>query len=49
VEHLTKLAQIIDAGELKVLVKRTFPLADVQDALQLQQSDKAPGKNVLTI
>ena len=25
VEHLTKLAQLIDAGELKVLVKRTFP------------------------
>jgi NADPH:quinone reductase-like Zn-dependent oxidoreductase len=49
VEHLTKLAQIIDAGELKVLVKRTFPLADVQDALQFQQSDKAPGKIVLTI
>jgi len=48
-EHLTQLAERIDTGELKVFVKRTFPLSEVQAALQFQQSDKAPGKIVLTI
>jgi NADPH:quinone reductase-like Zn-dependent oxidoreductase len=49
VDHLAELAKKIDAGELKVLVKRTFPLAQAAQALEFQTTDKAPGKIVLVI
>lgn len=49
VEELTGLAKEIDAGRVKVLVQRTFPLEEAQTALFYRPEDGAPGKVVLTI
>jgi NADPH:quinone reductase-like Zn-dependent oxidoreductase len=49
VEELTKLAEMIDAGKLKVYVSRTFPMEETQTALYYKPSDSAPGKTVITI
>ncbi len=48
VEELTKLAQEIDAGRVKVFVQRTFPLEEAQTALFYTPEDGAPGKVVVT-
>jgi NADPH:quinone reductase-like Zn-dependent oxidoreductase len=49
VEELTQLAQEIDAGNLKVFVHRTFPLAEAQTALFYKAPDGSPDKVVITI
>jgi NADPH:quinone reductase-like Zn-dependent oxidoreductase len=49
VEELTKLAEEIDAGRVKVFVQRTFPLEEAQTALFYTPEDGAPGKVVVTI
>jgi len=49
VEDLTKLAELIDAGKLKVIVNRTFPLAETQAALAFQQQADTRGKVVITV
>lgn len=49
VEELTKLAEQIDAGKLKVYVSRTFPLEEVQAALALKPPGDTPGKVVVTV
>jgi NADPH:quinone reductase-like Zn-dependent oxidoreductase len=49
VEELTKLAEEIDAGRVKVIVQRTFPLEEAQTALFYTPEDGAPGKVVVTI
>jgi NADPH:quinone reductase-like Zn-dependent oxidoreductase len=46
---LVKLTELIDAGKLKVFVNRTFPLVDVQAALDFRLKTAAPGKIVLTM
>jgi NADPH:quinone reductase-like Zn-dependent oxidoreductase len=49
VEELTRLAQEIDAGNLKVFVHRTFPLEEAQTAIFYKAPDGAPDKVVITI
>jgi NADPH:quinone reductase-like Zn-dependent oxidoreductase len=49
VEDLNALAQKIDAGKLKVVVARTFPLEQVQDALVYRKAEDQIGKVVLTV
>jgi NADPH:quinone reductase-like Zn-dependent oxidoreductase len=49
VEELTKLAQEIDAGRLKVYVNRTFPLENIQTALAYKQEGGIPGKVVVSV
>ena len=46
---LAQVADLIDAGKLKVFVNRTFPLADVNTAMAHRMQTKEPGKVVLTI
>lgn len=46
---LTKIANQIDAGKIKVFVNRAFPLEEVQAALDFRFVSKAPGKVVLTV
>ena len=48
-EILVKIAEKIDAGKLKVLVNRTFPLAEVNTAMGYRMETRAPGKVVLTV
>lgn len=48
-ELLTKIADLVDAGKLKIFVNRTFPLADAQAAIEYRLTTKAPGKVVLTV
>jgi len=48
-EILTQVAEMIDAGKLKVFVNRTFPLEEAQAALDYRFITKAPGKIVLTV
>lgn len=49
VDQLTQIAQLIDAGKLKVNVSDTFPLDQAQAALELRQSGQAAGKVVLLV
>ncbi len=49
VDQLTQIAQLIDAGKLKITVSDTFPLDQAQAALELRQSGKAAGKVVLLV
>jgi NADPH:quinone reductase-like Zn-dependent oxidoreductase len=49
IQDLTDLAGLIDAGKLKVVVNRTFPLEETQSALQYQQEAPTRGKVVLTV
>ena len=48
-DTLAKLAELIDAGKLKVFVNRTYPLADIQAAMNYRVETAAPGKIVLTM
>ena len=48
-ELLAQVADLIDAGKLKVFVNRTFPLAEAQAALEYRYMTKVPGKVVLTV
>jgi len=48
-EELTKLAEVIDAGKVKVFVSRTFRLEDTQAALNYQPNEGEPGKVVIRI
>ncbi|NPV55809.1 MAG: NADP-dependent oxidoreductase [Anaerolineae bacterium] len=49
VEQLTRLAGLIDAGKIQVLVHRTFPMDEALAALEYLQSNSEPGKVVLTM
>lgn len=48
-DELAKVAELVDAGKLKVFVNRTFPLADAAAAMDFRLKTTAPGKIVLTI
>lgn len=48
-DELTRLAEEIDAGRLKVFVGRTFPLEEAQQALGYKRPEGAIGKVVLTV
>ena len=47
--QLERIAQLIDAGKIKVAVQKVLPLEEVELALKLFQTSKAPGKIVLQI
>ena len=49
VDQLATIANLIDAGKVKVFMGRTFPLAEAQAALDLAQTGKQVGKIVLTV
>lgn len=49
VEELTKLAEAIDAGSLKVFVNSTFPIEETQTALFYKPQNGTPGKVVITV
>jgi len=49
VEHLTRVAELIDAGKIRVFVHRTFPINEAQAALEYRQSVSEPGKIVLIL
>jgi NADPH:quinone reductase-like Zn-dependent oxidoreductase len=44
---LVEMAQRIDSGKIQTLVNRTFPLADVNEAMAYRLETKEPGKVVL--
>lgn len=46
---LTGLSRFVDEGRLKVVVERTFPLAEAADAQRLVQGGHVRGKVVLTV
>ena len=48
-EELTKLAEAIDAGKIKVFVSRSFPIEETQAALNYLPEEGAPGKVVINI
>lgn len=48
VAQLNDLAQRIDSGQLKIFINRTFPLSEVQAAMQYRMTTTEPGKVVLT-
>jgi NADPH:quinone reductase-like Zn-dependent oxidoreductase len=46
---LAEVAERIDAGKLKVFVNRTFPLDEIEAAMEYRLKTTEPGKVVLTI
>jgi NADPH:quinone reductase-like Zn-dependent oxidoreductase len=48
-EQLEWLRQQIDAGRLRVVVDRSFPIADVAEAHRYMETKRARGKVVLTV
>jgi NADPH:quinone reductase-like Zn-dependent oxidoreductase len=48
-EWLQEIAQLIDAGQVKVLVSNVYPLAQVADAHRESQTRRVRGKLVLEI
>jgi NADPH:quinone reductase-like Zn-dependent oxidoreductase len=49
IDELTKLAEAIDSGKVKVFVDRTYPLEETQTALFYQPEAGAVGKVVITV
>ena len=49
VDHLDDLGRRIDSGKLKIFINRTFPLNEVQAALDFRLKTTNPGKIVLTM
>jgi len=47
--QLAHLAEIVDAGHVKPVIDRTFPLAEVKDALAYVEAGRATGKVVVTV
>jgi len=48
-EHLRKLAELADSGELKTFVSRAIPLAEGSEAFERVKRHNAPGKTVLIV
>jgi NADPH:quinone reductase-like Zn-dependent oxidoreductase len=48
-ERLTRLAELVDRGTLKVHVDKTFPLEQASAAMQYLENRAAKGKVVLKI
>lgn len=49
VEELNQIAELLDAGKLTVFVSRTFPLAEINEAMKFKNEEITPGKVVVTI
>jgi NADPH:quinone reductase-like Zn-dependent oxidoreductase len=47
--ELAELAELIEQGELKVIVDRTYPFAKISDALAYVETGRAKGKVVVTM
>jgi alcohol dehydrogenase len=45
---LALLAELIEQGQLKAIVDRTYPFAKIAEALDYVQSGRAKGKVVVT-
>jgi NADPH:quinone reductase-like Zn-dependent oxidoreductase len=48
-ELLAQIADLVDAGKIKVFVNRTFPLEETQAAMDYRYMSKLPGKVVITV
>lgn len=48
-ENLKKIAELVDAGEIRPYVGKTYPLADVANAWRDARSNKVDGKLVLLV
>jgi NADPH:quinone reductase-like Zn-dependent oxidoreductase len=48
-ELLAKFADLVDTGQLKVIVNRTFPLEQAAEAMDFRGKTPVPGKVVLTV
>lgn len=48
-ENLTAIAQLIDAGKVKVLIDSVFPLSETRAAHEKSQTGRAKGKIVLEV
>lgn len=47
--QLAHLAELVDAGHITPVIDRTFPLAEVKDAIAYVEAGRATGKVVLTV
>jgi len=47
--HLTRLAELVDSGKIKISVDKVFPLEQVKEAFQYQEEVHPRGKVVLKI
>jgi NADPH:quinone reductase-like Zn-dependent oxidoreductase len=49
VEQLNEIAKLVDAGKLKVIIEKVFPLADARGAQELSATGHVRGKIVLRV
>ncbi len=49
VEDLNRLTELIDSGKVKVFISRTFPLEEIQAALEHKQQGSTQGKVAVTV
>jgi NADPH:quinone reductase-like Zn-dependent oxidoreductase len=47
--HLVALAELIDAGSVRPVVERTYPLKDAAEAIRYVESEHARAKVVVTV
>jgi NADPH:quinone reductase-like Zn-dependent oxidoreductase len=48
-ERLTALARLVESGEVRPVIDRSFPLADVPAAIRYLETEHAQGKVVVTV
>ncbi|KAF4315604.1 hypothetical protein BBO99_00009268 [Phytophthora kernoviae] len=48
-ENLQKLSELIEAGQIKTVIDSEYPLEKLEDAIKLQQSNKARGKIIIEV
>ncbi|RLN56763.1 hypothetical protein BBJ29_009805 [Phytophthora kernoviae] len=48
-ENLQKLSELIEAGQIKTVIDSKYPLEKLEDAIKLQQSNKARGKIIIEV
>ncbi len=48
-EELGRIAELIDAGKVRVLIDSVFPLAETRAAHEKSQTGRAKGKIVLEV
>jgi NADPH:quinone reductase-like Zn-dependent oxidoreductase len=46
---LAQLAELIETGNLKVVIDRTYPFANISEALSYLETGRAKGKVVVTM
>lgn len=48
-KHLRQIGELVDKGQLKTVIDKTYPLTELEDAFEYSQTGRAKGKLVLLV